>query len=471
MLDSEVMAETGTSSPNGPAESFTSVRTLRRVRQGEDGRIVGGLAGGLGRYFDVDPVIFRVLFGALTFVGGLGFGLYILGYLLIPAEGEPDSRLSAAARRVTHRSPWLLWVGIGLLVWIASADAHFFFGGHDFFVTPILLIVLLVLFINRRGAGRLRSDHRRERWHHHRAQAEAQAAAAVAYGEKAAADATAYADEAVRTAGFTNPPRSPFGDIPASPDVAPAWTPRPRRKPSKALAPTVVAVIASWVVLAVLAVGGAITLSPVSIAATTLLVITAGLVASAIVGRSWLLILAELLAVGAFVVTIPLPHDLGWTVSSQSFAPVTIDRLPREVKLLAGEAGINLTKTQGLQGRTVRATIGAGRMTVDVPNNLPILLKAHAGAGQITVDGKDYNSWDGVSINREDRIEGTNAKLLPVTLDLEVGYGEILIRHVDPKTGYTGTSFSGPNPGDYSPVEPTPTPEPSVSEEPAPSEG
>jgi phage shock protein PspC (stress-responsive transcriptional regulator) len=65
-------------------------KRLVRVRSG---RVIGGVCGGLGRYFDVDPIIFRIAAIVLVFVGGAGVLAYIAALLLIPAEdaaGEPS---------------------------------------------------------------------------------------------------------------------------------------------------------------------------------------------------------------------------------------------------------------------------------------------------------------------------------------------------------------------------------------------
>jgi phage shock protein PspC (stress-responsive transcriptional regulator) len=59
----------------------------RLVRSRTD-RIVGGVCGGLGRYFNVDPLFFRIGAVALAFVGGAGLLLYLAALLLMPAEGE-----------------------------------------------------------------------------------------------------------------------------------------------------------------------------------------------------------------------------------------------------------------------------------------------------------------------------------------------------------------------------------------------
>ena len=52
--------------------------------------MLAGVAGGLGRYFGVDPVIFRIGFAVSVFFGGLGALAYLLLWLFVPTDGEPD---------------------------------------------------------------------------------------------------------------------------------------------------------------------------------------------------------------------------------------------------------------------------------------------------------------------------------------------------------------------------------------------
>ncbi len=65
----------------------------RRLTRSRTDRIFGGVAGGLGRYFNVDPLFFRIGAIALAFVGGAGLLLYLAALLLVPNEdataGEP----------------------------------------------------------------------------------------------------------------------------------------------------------------------------------------------------------------------------------------------------------------------------------------------------------------------------------------------------------------------------------------------
>lgn len=49
-------------------------------------KVFGGVAGGLGDYFAVDPVIIRILFVILVFAGGASILIYPLLWIAIPAE-------------------------------------------------------------------------------------------------------------------------------------------------------------------------------------------------------------------------------------------------------------------------------------------------------------------------------------------------------------------------------------------------
>ena len=58
-------------------------RTLYRSRTD---RKLAGVCGGLAQYLNVDPTIVRVLFIALTVLGGAGVVLYLAMWILVPAQ-------------------------------------------------------------------------------------------------------------------------------------------------------------------------------------------------------------------------------------------------------------------------------------------------------------------------------------------------------------------------------------------------
>ncbi|MEW2547471.1 PspC domain-containing protein [Streptomyces sp. NPDC047002] len=63
----------------------------RQLTRSPRGKLVGGVCAGLGRYCDVDPVIFRIVIGVLGVAGGLGLIFYGFAWLLIPLEGEEEN--------------------------------------------------------------------------------------------------------------------------------------------------------------------------------------------------------------------------------------------------------------------------------------------------------------------------------------------------------------------------------------------
>ncbi len=59
------------------------------LRRSSTNRIVFGVCGGFGEYFDIDPVLFRIIFLLLIFGAGSGILIYLLLALLIPSDVSP----------------------------------------------------------------------------------------------------------------------------------------------------------------------------------------------------------------------------------------------------------------------------------------------------------------------------------------------------------------------------------------------
>lgn len=55
----------------------------RLYRSGKN-RILGGVCGGLGDYFDVDPTLIRLLWIFFVFAAGTGLLAYLITWLIIP---------------------------------------------------------------------------------------------------------------------------------------------------------------------------------------------------------------------------------------------------------------------------------------------------------------------------------------------------------------------------------------------------
>ncbi|MDR1860397.1 MAG: PspC domain-containing protein [Bacteroidales bacterium] len=61
---------------------LTGKRLFRRTT----GKILGGVCTGLGDYFDVDPVMVRVVFVLAGFFGSLGLWIYIAMWVIVPQK-------------------------------------------------------------------------------------------------------------------------------------------------------------------------------------------------------------------------------------------------------------------------------------------------------------------------------------------------------------------------------------------------
>jgi phage shock protein PspC (stress-responsive transcriptional regulator) len=58
----------------------------RRLTRSRADKFVGGVAGGLGAYFDVDPVLIRVVFAVSTLFSGAGLLAYLVLLAVLPQD-------------------------------------------------------------------------------------------------------------------------------------------------------------------------------------------------------------------------------------------------------------------------------------------------------------------------------------------------------------------------------------------------
>ena len=64
-------------------------KTLYRT---EKDKMIGGVCGGLGRYFDLDPTLIRLIFALIFFGYGAGLMIYVLLWIIMPSEEMLVSR-------------------------------------------------------------------------------------------------------------------------------------------------------------------------------------------------------------------------------------------------------------------------------------------------------------------------------------------------------------------------------------------
>jgi phage shock protein PspC (stress-responsive transcriptional regulator) len=86
---------------SAPAQATTEAARPQRLYLQPKGAMVKGVCMGLAEYFDVDVVIFRILFAILTLAsGGIGGGLYLLMVMIVPSRepARPTARAGTPRR-------------------------------------------------------------------------------------------------------------------------------------------------------------------------------------------------------------------------------------------------------------------------------------------------------------------------------------------------------------------------------------
>jgi phage shock protein PspC (stress-responsive transcriptional regulator) len=372
-------APTGPSGPGGPGPdegprvTGEEMRDLGRLRRTTFDRKVAGVAGGLARHFDVDPVIVRVAFVVLTFFGGAGLIIYVACWLLVPEDTaiEAPLRLDERSRTVA-----LVLVG-GIAVLALIGDS---WGGWGF-PWPLLVIGLIAfLILSKRGTKALAET----------------GPAPAAY-----------------------PPGPP-----TAPPTYAAAIQRQRTNPRKR------GPILFWYTMALIALG----LSTLGIAdasgaeitdsaypALALAVIGVMLTVGAFYGRAGGLILAGLVAT---VATAGATAADEWDAGQIHQSPASAQSLDSRYSLIGGEIKLDLSDIEdieALDGRTLDLEVSFGHIEVLLPPGLDATVDANIeGAGETVLFG---NSRDN---SAEETYAGTPGGPT-LTIDAEVVFGQIEI--------------------------------------------
>jgi phage shock protein PspC (stress-responsive transcriptional regulator) len=354
-----------------------------RLTRSTDDKVVAGLAGGLGRYFGLDPVVFRIAFVVLTLAGGSGILLYLLGWVMIP----DDAGGSALARYGQERNQKLIaavLAGVGLLLLVDEVT-----GGHDDVPVALVLIGLGALFLWSRRSGPPPSPPSRPP------------------GDTGGAGAGP--DTSV-----TNAPPAP-----AAPPEAPE-APKER----SALVPVTLSL------LAVLAGGlGLLGVSVTTGLALALLLTGGALILGAWRGRArWLIPVGLALSVAlatVSVIDVPIRGGAG----EVSYHPATLAEIRSPYRLAAGEMILDLRDLDlGGETLTIVASVAAGSLRIVVPAGVAVDIDAHVGAGELNVLGR---LSDGLDVDRT-VIESGREGAGRLVLRADVGVGEVGVRRAFP---------------------------------------
>jgi phage shock protein C len=149
---------------------------VKRLYKSRKNKVVDGVCGGIAEYFDVDPVLVRIIFVLFFFLGGSALIAYIVGMIIMPRTPfepaqEPvtkDEKEKKVSEPVPEKSPsasaspsagsliiGILLVILGGFFLLDNLDFPFFhrfswwfkFHFWEFFIPGILILVGLVLIV------------------------------------------------------------------------------------------------------------------------------------------------------------------------------------------------------------------------------------------------------------------------------------------------------------------------------------
>jgi phage shock protein PspC (stress-responsive transcriptional regulator) len=427
--------------PRVTREQMRDISTLRRARKP---RMVAGVAEGLSRHFDIDPLLIRVAFFALVFFGGSGICLYVIAWLSIPEEGKHDSALSKLFRADPNRvmGAGLVFAGIVAAVTLVGAIG---------FTAPNpwpLLVVSAIAF----GALALYS-RRGERpppppWPTTPGTPSAPPSGPAQPTEDAP---TSQAPSPPPTRAWWQRPLPPGGGgtppSPYGPYAPPPPPPPPPRERSHLFGLTMAASAIAVGIVWFLDQGPFDAIVPAAYPATILGVTAIGLIVGTLFGRSRLLIavgVVAALATAAMAFLGPGPYG------ERIYRPAAASEVQSTYTNGVGRLVVHLEEIANprqLDGMTVRIDEHVGALEVIVPSTMPVTIDAQVEHGEVAGPRPSVEN-DLSGGNQEAHLSSVAAGGTPaLVLDIHLDYGQIAITQYDCDTRGTASTTSTPSTG------------------------
>ncbi len=99
--DPDVIGDSADQSEGQTRDGRSRSTGYRRIYRNPDDRILGGVASGLGAYFNITPLLFRILFVVFTLVGGSGLLVYLILWIVIPEARTRAQKMEMRGEPVT----------------------------------------------------------------------------------------------------------------------------------------------------------------------------------------------------------------------------------------------------------------------------------------------------------------------------------------------------------------------------------
>lgn len=149
---------------------------FQKLYKSRKNKIIFGVCSGLGKYFNIDPVIFRLLFILSLLIGGWGLLIYFIAGIIVPYDPEeaPEVNVRTDEEEYDHTKEntrmiigsSLILLGLFALLRSTGLIRYFsFFGLTNEIIMPVILIALGIFLIYRnnfRSPERTSMDYREE---------------------------------------------------------------------------------------------------------------------------------------------------------------------------------------------------------------------------------------------------------------------------------------------------------------------
>jgi phage shock protein C len=126
-------------------EADTSNEPHTRLYLSNEDKMIGGVCGGIGEHFDIDPLWVRLVMILLLFLDGIGFILYIILWILVPKNPNHKKTQKTYVEKKIHQIHTTTQEDVP-----QKKKGHIFVGG--------ILIFLGILFLFDNFFSFLRSE-------------------------------------------------------------------------------------------------------------------------------------------------------------------------------------------------------------------------------------------------------------------------------------------------------------------------
>jgi phage shock protein PspC (stress-responsive transcriptional regulator) len=100
-IDEEAHNDSTNSSEKESRRRKSNQKTSKRLYRDPDTRMLGGVCGGLGAYFNIGPIIFRIIFILISFGMGSGIIIYVILWIVIPEASTTAQKLEMRGEPIT----------------------------------------------------------------------------------------------------------------------------------------------------------------------------------------------------------------------------------------------------------------------------------------------------------------------------------------------------------------------------------